>query len=62
MGQNRFKLVRGECNDLVDELQNAVYDDKSKKAIILDDGSMQIDTMDSMWYSMADDWQYLQEG
>lgn len=59
MNLNRFYLVENECNPLIEELQNAVFDDKSEKAIILDDGSMQIDTMDAMWYSLADDWLYL---
>ena len=59
MNLNRFYLVKNECNPLIEELQNAVFDDKSEKAIILDDGSMQIDTMDAMWYSLADDWLYL---
>lgn len=59
MASGKFFLVKGECDDLADELSNAVFDKKSDKAIILDDGSMQIDTLDSMWYALADDWLYL---
>ena len=62
MAQGRFKLVAGECNDLKDELQNLVYDDKNDKAIPLDDGSMQIDTYDSLTYSCAGNWHYINEG
>lgn len=62
MAQGRFKLVENECNDLIDELRNLVYDDKADKAIPLDDGSMQIDTYDSMTYSCAGNWHYLNEG
>jgi len=59
LAQGRLKFVRGACDDLVDELQNAVFDEKAEKGIILDDGSMQIDTIDSFVYSLASDWHYL---
>lgn len=59
MAQGRFKLVRGECDDLVNELQNLVYDTKAEKPIVLDDGSMQIDTWDSLTYSVSGKWTYL---
>lgn len=62
MAQGRFFLVQGECEALKTELESVVFDDKSDKAVVLDDGSMQIDTIDSMWYSLADDWLYLNEG
>lgn len=61
MAQGRLKFVEGQCDDLVDELQNVVFDDKAEKAIILDDGSMQIDTIDSFIYSLADNWHYLND-
>lgn len=62
MAHKRFFLVEGECEALKEELETVVFDDKSDKAVILDDGSMQIDSIDSMWYSLADDWLYLNEG
>ncbi len=61
MAQGRLKFVEGQCDDLVDELQNVVFDDKAEKTIILDDGSMQIDTIDSFTYSLADNWHYLND-
>ena len=61
MAQGRFKLVDGECNDLIDELQNLVYDKKEERPIVLDDGSMQIDTWDSLNYAVAHNWHYLNE-
>lgn len=59
MATGRFKLIRGECEPLVYQLQNAVYDDKSEKAVICDDGSMNIDCIDGFFYSVADDYLYL---
>ena len=59
MAKGKFKLVKGECGDLIDELQNLVFDEKSEKPIVLDDGSMQIDTWDSLTYSVARNWKYL---
>lgn len=56
---HKIAFVKGECDDLIDELQNLVYDDKSDRAIPLDDGSMQIDTWDSWTYSVSGDWNYL---
>lgn len=61
MAQGRFKLVEGECEDLIDELKNLVYDEKEKKPIPLDDGSMQIDTYDALTYSCSGNWHYLSE-
>lgn len=61
MAQNKLKFVKGECNDLVDELQNLVYDDKSEKPIVQDNGEMQIDTWDSFIYSLVSNWRYLIE-
>lgn len=61
MAQGRLKFVKGECDDLKEELQNVVFDDKEEKAIILDDGSMQIDTIDAFTYSLAGNWFYLND-
>jgi PBSX family phage terminase large subunit len=62
LAQGKLKFVDGECKDLIDELQNLVYDNNSEKAIVLDDGSMQIDTWDSFIYSLVGNWSYLMEG
>ena len=59
MAQGRFCLVKDECSALIHQLQNAVYDDKAKKAVICDDGSMNIDCIDAFFYSIARDYLYL---
>ena len=59
MAQGKFKLVKGECEPLIEQLQNAVYDPKSEKAIILDDGTINIDCIDGLFYSIADEYAYL---
>lgn len=59
MASGRFTLIKGECEPLVYQLQNAVFDDKSEKAVICDDGSMNIDEIDALFYSLADDYLYL---
>ena len=61
MAQGKLKFVENECEDLIDELCNLVYDEKQEKAIPLDDGSMQIDTYDSFTYSLAGNWYYINE-
>lgn len=61
LAQGKLKFVDGECDDLIDELQNLVYDDKSEKAIVQDNGEMQIDTWDSFIYSLVNNWKYLLE-
>lgn len=61
LAQNRIKFVEGECEDLIDELQNLVYDNNSEKPIVLDNGDMQIDTWDSFIYSLVSNWNYLME-
>ena len=60
MGMSRFKLVNGECEPLIYQLQNAVYDEK-KDGTICDDGSMNIDVIDAFFYSIADEYLYLTE-
>ena len=57
--EHRVFYVEGECDDLIDELQNLVFDEKSDKAIPLDNGTMQIDTWDSDIYSVSGNWSYL---
>lgn len=59
LADDRLKFVRGECDDLIDELQNLVFDDRADRAIPLDDGSMQIDTWDSFIYSISGNWNYM---
>ena len=59
MAQGKFKLVKGECEPLIEQLQNAVYDPKSEKAIILDNGSYNVDCIDGFFYSVADCYAYL---
>lgn len=61
MAQGRFFLVEGECEDLENEMTNLVYDSKQEKPIVLDDGSMQIDTWDSLNYAASGYWHYLTE-
>lgn len=58
LAENRIKFVEGECDDLIDELRNLVFDEKSDRAIPLDDGTMQIDTWDSWIYSISGQWNY----
>lgn len=62
MARGRFKIINGECEALVSELQNLIYDSKKEKPIVLDDGSMQIDAWDSLTYSVSGNWHYLSEG
>ena len=61
LAQGKIKFVEGECDDLIDELQNLVYDEKSEKPIVQDNGEMQIDTWDSFIYSLVNNWNYLIE-
>lgn len=61
LADGRLKFVDGETEDLISEMQNMVYDDKHAETIPLDDGTMQIDTYDSLTYSLASKWHYLTE-
>ena len=61
LAQGKIKFVDGECDDLIEELQNLVYDEKNEKAIVKDNGEMQIDTWDSFIYSVVNNWNYLIE-
>lgn len=60
LATDRLKFVDGMCDDLIDEMQNLVFDDKSDRPIPLDDGSMQIDTYDSACYSESGYWNYIE--
>ena len=57
---NKIRFVEDECDDLINEMQNLVFDDKSDRPIPLDDGSMQIDTYDSACYSESSYWHYIE--
>lgn len=59
MAQGRFKMIEDECEPLIEQLENAVFDDRAEKAIICDDGSMNIDCIDAFFYSIAEDYLYL---
>lgn len=54
------KFVSDMCDDLIDEMQNLVFDDKNDRAIPLDNGTMQIDTWDSNIYSESGYWNYIE--
>ena len=58
LATKQVKFIDGECDSLIDQLQNVVYDDKSERAIICDDGSMCIDNVDAWVYSFRN-WNYL---
>ena len=57
---HKVNFVDGMCDDLIDEMQNLVFDDKNDRAIPKDDGSMQIDTWDSNIYSESGYWNYIE--
>ena len=59
LANGKIRFVSGQCDDLVDELRNLVFDEKSDRPITLDDGSMQIDTWDSWTYSVSNEWNYI---
>ena len=59
MAQGRFKINSIGCEPLIFQLQNAVFDDRSEKAVICDDGSMNIDEIDAFFYSIADEYNYI---
>lgn len=58
--RDRVKFVEGMCDDLIDEMQNLVFDKKASDTRPLDDGSMQIDTWDSNIYSESGYWNYIE--
>ena len=57
--KGKVKFVEGECDDLIEEMQEMVFDDKNIEPIPLDDGTIQIDTWDSNIYSESSYWHYL---
>lgn len=57
---DKIKFVEGMCDDLIDEMQNLVFDDRSDRPIPLDNGEMQIDTYDSACYSESSYWHYIE--
>lgn len=59
MAQGRFKINSIGCEPLIFQLQNAVFDSRSEKAVICDDGSMNIDEIDAFFYSIADEYNYI---
>lgn len=61
MARGKIKFVENECDDLIAELCELMYDAKKEKPIVLDDGSMQIDAWDSLTYSVSRIWHYLTE-
>lgn len=60
LATDKVKFVDGMCDDLIDEMQNLVFDEKAEDARPLDDGSMQIDTWDSNIYSESGYWNYIE--
>lgn len=58
MHTGRFKILYGQCKPLVEQLQDAVYDENIE-GIICDDGSQCIDLIDAFFYSIADEYAYL---
>lgn len=55
----RVKFVEDECDDLIEELSELVFDPKCAEAVYLDDGTYQIDTWDSNIYSESGYWNYI---
>lgn len=62
LAKKRLLFVEHMCDDLIEEMQELVYDDRSDDARPLDDGSYQIDCYDSACYSEADYWEYIERG
>lgn len=58
MASNRFHLVRGRCNTLATAFEAAVWDDKKLDDTRLDNGSYNVDILDSFEYSFE---RYLRE-
>ena len=60
LASDKVKFVRGKCDDLIEEMQNLVFDSKAEDARPLDDGTMQIDAWDSNIYSESGYWKYIE--
>lgn len=59
LATKQLLFVKDKCDSLIDELQSVVYDEKSDKDIMLDDGIQLIDCIDSLTYSLASVWHWL---
>lgn len=59
LSKHKVKFAEHMCDDLLDEMRNLVFDEKSDRPIPLDDGSIQIDTWDSNIYSDSSYWHYI---
>lgn len=57
---DKIKFVEGMCDDLMDELESLVFDEKAEDARPLDDGSVQLDCYDSACYSESNYWYYIE--
>ena len=55
----RLELLNFRKDVVIEELQNVVYDDKSEKAVIADDGTQTIDQIDGLFYSLADNYHFI---
>ena len=51
MSQGRFK-IRRELIHLIDAISSALWDDKGSGDIRLDDGTVNVDSLDAMEYSV----------
>ena len=52
LNTDRLSFVKNKCNDLIEALQTALFDDKAKEDRWLDDGTSDIDSLDSYNYSI----------
>lgn len=62
VSQGRFQYIKGECDSLVDALCNAVWDEKQSelgKDVRLDNGTTDIDSLDSFEYTYEQDMEKL---
>lgn len=57
---DKIKFVEGMCDDLIDELESLVFDEKAEDTRPLDDGSVQLDCYDSACYSESSYWYYIE--
>lgn len=57
---DKIKFVEGMCDDLIDELESLVFDEKADDTRPLDDGSVQLDCYDSACYSESSYWYYIE--
>ena len=57
---DKIKFVEEMCDDLIDELESLVFDEKADDTRPLDDGSVQLDCYDSACYSESSYWYYIE--